>query len=108
MTRMAGSGSNGRLPIKRRRFLQGSAGAALAAALPIRSSRASAAADGCDPMTTEPSFMGSVPSPTDVLGFAVGVEREVTAAGYQRIRRCGVRRQRPCDVGDVRRIRAGP
>ncbi len=70
----------GRPPIKRRRFLQGSVGAALAASLPIRSSRASAAAAGCDPITTEPSFMGSVPSPIDVLGFAVGVEREVTAA----------------------------
>ena len=77
---MAEDRPNGRLPIKRRRFLQGSAGAALAAAIPFRSSRASGAPDGCDPITTEPSFIGSVPSPTDVLGFAVGVEREVTAA----------------------------
>ena len=70
----------GRSPIKRRRFLQGSAAAAFMVGLPVRASRSSAPTPSCDPIRTEPHFTGSVPSPVDVLGFALGVEREVTAA----------------------------
>ncbi len=67
-------------PMKRRRFLQGSAAAAFVVGLPFRASRSSAPTPSCDPIRTEPHFTGSVPSPVDVLGFALGVEREVTAA----------------------------
>ena len=67
-------------PMKRRRFLQGSAAAAFVVGLPVRASRSSAPTPSCDPIRTEPHFTGSVPSPIDVLGFALGVEREVTAA----------------------------
>ena len=64
--------------VSRRRFLQGSAAAVAAASLPIVRAGTAAAGASCDPLTTPPSFMGSVPDPSSVLGFAVGVDREAT------------------------------
>ncbi|MEX1100853.1 MAG: M14 family zinc carboxypeptidase [Actinomycetota bacterium] len=67
-----------RAPLTRRRFLQASAVAAAAATLPIAST--ARAGGGCDVFDTPAEFMGVVPSPEDVLGFDVGVDREVTTA----------------------------
>jgi len=64
--------------LTRRRFLQASAVAAAAASLPIES--ALAGGGGCDVFGTPAEFMGAVPTPEDVLGFAIGVDREVTVA----------------------------
>lgn len=66
-------------PVGRRRFLQGGAAVA-AASLPLVRSGAARAGGACDPFTTPPSFTGTVPSPEDVLGFPVGVDREATSA----------------------------
>src|SRR3954471_21839123 len=68
--------------ISRRVFLGGSIGAAAAATLPWP--RAFAAA-GCDPLTTPKHFRGDVPSPKDVLGFDLGVDREVTSAESRKL-----------------------
>src|SRR3954451_11215249 len=68
--------------ISRRVFLGGSIGAAAAATVPWP--RAFAAA-GCDPLTTPKHFRGDVPSPKDVLGFDLGVDREVTAAESRKL-----------------------
>jgi hypothetical protein len=64
--------------VSRRRFLQGSAAAVAAASLPIVRAGTAAAGASCDPLTTPPSFMGTVPDPSSVLGFAVGADREAT------------------------------
>jgi len=66
-------------PLSRRRFLQASAVAAAAASLPFKLPSA-LAGGACDPFDTPASFMGVVPSPEDVLGFPLGVDREVTTA----------------------------
>lgn len=68
-----------RYPFGRRRFLQGAA-ATTAAAFPILRTGAARAGGGCDLYGTPPSFMGVVPDPASVLGFPVGVDREVTSA----------------------------
>jgi Zinc carboxypeptidase len=68
-----------RHPFGRRRFLQGSAAVA-ATALPIVRIGAAKAGAGCDPFATTPSFMGTVPDPESVLGFAIGVDQEIAAA----------------------------
>lgn len=68
-----------RYPFGRRRFLQGAA-ATTAAAFPILRSGAVRAGGGCDLYGTPPSFMGVVPDPASVLGFPIGVDREVTSA----------------------------
>jgi hypothetical protein len=60
--------------ITRRRFLIGM-GAAAAATIPTP---AFAALD-CDPLTTPKSFLGIAPTPRSVLGFPLGVRREVTS-----------------------------
>jgi hypothetical protein len=67
-------------PLTRRRFLQASAVAAAAASLPFKLPAALAGDGACDPFDTPPSFMGVAPSPEDVLGFPIGVDREVTVA----------------------------
>ncbi len=64
--------------VSRRRFLQASAVATAAASLPFKLPSALAGQVGCDPFDTPASFIGVVPSPEDVLGFAIGVDREVT------------------------------
>ena len=66
--------------LTRRRFLQASAVAAAAASLPFKLPAALAGDGGCDPFDTPASFRGLVPSPEDVLGFPIGVDREVTVA----------------------------
>ena len=66
--------------LTRRRFLQASAVAAAAASLPFKLPEALAGEGGCDPFDTPASFRGLVPSPDDVLGFPIGVDREVTVA----------------------------
>jgi hypothetical protein len=68
-----------RYPFGRRRFLQGAA-ATTAAAFPILRAGAARAGGGCDLYGTPPSFMGVVPDPASVLGFPIGVDREVTSA----------------------------
>src|SRR3954465_15088986 len=69
--------------ISRRVFLGGSIGAAAAATLPW-SGRAFAAT-GCDPLSTPKHFRGDVPTPKEVLGFDLGVDREVTAAESRKL-----------------------
>jgi len=64
--------------VSRRRFLQGSAAAVAAVSLPIVRAGSAAAGASCDPLTTPPSFMGTVPDPSSVLGFTVGADREAT------------------------------
>jgi hypothetical protein len=66
--------------VTRRRFLQASAVAAAAVSLPFKLPAAVAGDPGCDPFDTPASFRGLVPSPDDVLGFPIGVDREVTVA----------------------------
>lgn len=61
--------------ITRRRFLIGTMGAAAAATIPTP---AFAALD-CDPLGTPKSFRGVAPTPRSVLGFPLGVRREVTS-----------------------------
>jgi hypothetical protein len=68
-----------RHPVGRRRFLQGAA-ATTAAAFPILRAGSAKAGGGCGLYSTQPSFMGTVPDPSTVLGFPVGVDEEVTAA----------------------------
>ena len=69
-----------RARITRRRFLGGSVGAAAAAALPwTRTGSSAMAATGCDPLSTPKHFRGLVPTPKEVLGFELGVKREVTS-----------------------------
>jgi len=68
-----------RYPFDRRRFLQGAA-ATIAAASPILKAGSARAADGCSLYgTTTPSFMGVVPDPQSVLGFQIGIDREVSS-----------------------------
>lgn len=67
-------------PLTRRRFLQASAVATAAASLPFKLPAAMAGEGDCDPFDTPASFMGVAPSPEDVLGFPLGVDREVTTA----------------------------
>jgi Zinc carboxypeptidase len=69
--------------ITRRRFLGGSIGAAAATALPW--TRTALAATGCDPLSTPKHFRGEVPTPKDVLGFELGVDREVTSAESRKL-----------------------
>ncbi|MFL5737284.1 MAG: M14 family zinc carboxypeptidase [Actinomycetota bacterium] len=69
--------------ISRRVFLGGSIGAAAATTLPWP--RPAFAANGCDPLSTPKHFRGDVPSPKDVLGFDLGVDREVTAAESRKL-----------------------
>ncbi len=64
--------------VGRRRFLQGSAVAAAAASLPLVRTGAAWAGGACDPFSTPPSFRGIVPDPESVLGFPIGIDREVT------------------------------
>ena len=70
-------------PVSRRLFVRLSGGAVAAGvaatALPIPKAVGAPRGGTCDPLNTPPSFMGTVPSPQDVLGFQIGVEREVTS-----------------------------
>ncbi len=68
-----------RHPVGRRRFLQGAA-ATTAAALPILRAGSARAGTGCSLYGTPASFTGAVPDPVSVLGFPIGVDRELTAA----------------------------
>ena len=68
-----------RSPLSRRRFVQLSAAAVAATALPTPSATAAQRGGTCDPLGTTPSFRGLVPSPEDVLGFPIGVDREITS-----------------------------
>ena len=66
--------------LSRRLFVRLSAGAVAATALPIPKALGSERGGGtCDPFSTPPSFQGIVPTPEDVLGFPIGVDRETTA-----------------------------
>ena len=65
--------------LSRRLFVRLSAGAVAATALPIPKALGSERGGTCDPFSTPPSFQGVVPSPEDVLGFPIGVDRETTA-----------------------------
>jgi hypothetical protein len=70
-----------KIGIGRRRFLQGTAaGVAATAALPLQRAIGAPLRGACDPLNTPPSFRGVVPSPQDVLGFPLGVDRETTSA----------------------------
>ena len=69
--------------ITRRRFLEGSIGAAAATTLPW--TRTALAATGCDPLSTPKHFRGEVPTPKEVLGFDLGVKREVTSAESRKL-----------------------
>jgi hypothetical protein len=51
-----------------------------ATALPIPKAFGNERGGGtCDPFSTPPSFQGIVPTPEDVLGFPIGVDRQTTA-----------------------------
>lgn len=63
--------------LSRRRFLSMSAAAAAASAVPLPRALAGA---GCHPTRTAPEYRGVVPTPEEVLGLQVGVDREVTVA----------------------------
>lgn len=78
MTRRPEDDTADRIDVSRRRFLQGSAAAVAAMSLPLVRAGSAAAGASCDPLTTPPSFMGTVPDPSSVLGFTVGVDREAT------------------------------
>ncbi|HEY6567675.1 MAG TPA: M14 family zinc carboxypeptidase [Actinomycetota bacterium] len=65
-------------PFSRRLFMKVSAGAVAATALPIPRALGAARGSACDPLNTPATFMGVVPTPEDVLGFPIGVDREVT------------------------------
>ena len=93
-------------PVGRRRFLQGSAAAIAAASLPIVRAGAARAGAACDPLTTPPSFMGTVPSPEDVLGFPVGVDREVTSDEIVQYLNAVAAREQPRDRGQRRHSRS--
>ncbi|MFN8233671.1 MAG: M14 family zinc carboxypeptidase [Actinomycetota bacterium] len=69
-------------PMGRRRFLAAAAGAATLASVPLRARAGGTKPSG--PASTQPEFLGEVPSPADVLGFALGVDREVTSAEADR------------------------
>jgi hypothetical protein len=69
--------------ITRRRFLGGSVGALAATALPRP--REVFAATGCDPLSTPKHFRGDVPTPKEVLGFDLGLDREVTSAESRKL-----------------------
>jgi hypothetical protein len=73
----------------RREFLAISAAAAAATTLP--GVRAAARAGGCHPIMTEPLFRGLVPSPSDVLGYRFGEEREVRVGEVRRYLRAVAR-----------------
>ena len=61
--------------LSRRRFLELSAAAGAVSALPLPRALA---AEGCHPTRTDPQFLGLVPTPDSVLGFTLGLDREVT------------------------------
>ena len=94
--------------VSRRRFLQGSAAAVAAASLPIVRAGTAAAGASCDPLTTPPSFMGTVPD--SVVGARVrggrrprsDVRRDRDVPEHRRPR------EQPCGRGGRRRVGAGP
>ncbi len=70
-------------PVSRRLFVRLSAGAVAAgvaaATMPLPKAAGAPRGGACDPLNTPPSFMGTVPSPEAVLGFPIGVDREVSS-----------------------------
>ena len=99
-------------PVSRRLFVRLSSGAVAAgvaaATMPLPKAAGAPRGGACDPLNTPPSFMGTVPSPEDVLGFPIGVDREVTSDEIVTYVNAVGGRQQPGDrCGTPATVRAG-